>query len=71
MELLDLNWTRLVLDGATGGQILITLALPVLGFPVLIATCAAIVMRKLSIRNGLAILVAALVSWYVTFLVVG
>lgn len=71
MEFLDLNWFRLVLDGATGGQVLIRLALPVLGFPVLIATCAAVVMDKLSIRTGIAVLAGALLAWYLTFLVVG
>ena len=70
MEILDLSWARLVLDGASGAQILVLFALPLLGFLILVGTLAAWAWEALSFRTAVAILVTALLVWFVLFLVV-
>lgn len=70
MEIPDLSWARLVLDGASGAQILVLFALPILCFLILVGTLAAWAWEALSFRTAVAILVTALLVWFVLFLVV-
>ncbi len=69
MELFDLDWFRLVLDGPGAEYVLAVLALPVLGIPILLATVFAVVMRYLSAWQGVAIIAAALVLWFITVVI--
>lgn len=70
MELLDPNWFRLVLDGPPPGLILTLYALPFLGVPILVVTFVACGLDAISVRKGAAIVVAFLVLWFATFLIV-
>ncbi|MYJ92857.1 MAG: hypothetical protein F4038_07390, partial [Chloroflexi bacterium] len=64
MELLDLNWARLVLDGPPPGVILTLFALPVLGVPLLGVTLIAWGKDAISTRKGIALIAGFLVVWY-------
>lgn len=70
MELLDLNWARLVLDGPPPGVMLTLFALPVLGVPLLGVTLVAYGLDAISARKGVALIAAFLVLWYATLLIV-
>ncbi len=70
MELFDLDWVRLVLDGPPAEYFLAVLALPVLGIPILLATVFAVVVRYLSAWQGVAIIAAALVLWFITVVII-
>ena len=69
MELLDLNWVRLVLDGPPQSVFLTVFALPVVGVPILGVTLAAYALDYISAKRGVAIIGAFLVLWFATFLI--
>ena len=70
MELLDLNWARLVLDGPPPGVIRTLFALPVLGAPILGVALSAYALEYISAKRGVAIIGAFLVVWFATILIV-
>lgn len=70
MELVDLNWARLVLNGANPAGVLTLYALPLLGIPILVVTLIAWGKDAISARKGIALIAGFLVVWYATLLIV-
>lgn len=66
MEILDLNWFRLVLDGPSQRFYLWMFSLPVLGIPILVGTVAAVLMDRMRVRTCALTIAAVLVLWFVT-----
>ena len=71
MELVDLNWVRLVLNGANPAGVLTLYALPFLGIPILVVTLIAWGKDGISARKGIALIAGFLVVWYATLQIVG
>lgn len=71
MELMDLSWLRLVLDGPPAGGMLTLLALPFLGIPLLVVTLIAWGLDAISARKGIALIAGFLVLWFATLQIVG
>ncbi|MCY3558318.1 MAG: hypothetical protein OXH13_06695 [Chloroflexi bacterium] len=70
MEHLDLNSFRLVLDGPPAVFPVAVITLLFLGVPTLVATIGAVVLDFISIRKGVAVIVAWVVLWFVAMLIV-